>query len=257
MRHSGQQETVLGDLVADAIRLGTAIGVGVINGGAMRLNEIIPPGPLWFYTIESIFQFADETRIVTVSVSGQRLREILENSVSERNFGSGGFLQVSGIKFIVDRGRPSGARIAGPVTTSDRQHDLYPDQIVPAQPPGVSRMPRWRWLQDPGGGRGLRLRGLGDRASPTWSWPIFGQRLGGRIAPPTGVSDHHPVTGRPASSCVHSCRRDPGPVPRYRPRGVSVYLPVNDRPAVHVPAVAPPLRLRRCLPQRAHGWGVV
>ena len=82
------------------------------------------PGPLWFYTIESIFLFADETRIVTVPVSGQRLREILENSVSDRNFGSGGFLQVSGIKFTVDRGRPSGSPHRRPGHDADRQLDL-------------------------------------------------------------------------------------------------------------------------------------
>jgi hypothetical protein len=33
-----QQETLLGDLVADAIRFGTPSDIGVINGGAMRLR---------------------------------------------------------------------------------------------------------------------------------------------------------------------------------------------------------------------------
>lgn len=179
-----QQETMLGDLVADAIRLGTGAEIGVINGGAMRLNEIIPPGPLWFYTIESIFQFADETRIVTVAVSGQRVREVLENSVSERNFGSGGFLQVSGIKFVVDRYRASGARIAGPVTTSIG-NTLYPDQLYRLSLPAYLACR---------GGDGYKIPEAVEACANAASGPRvadlvvahLGQRLGGRIAPPTG-----------------------------------------------------------------------
>lgn len=179
-----QQETILGDLVTDAIRLGTASDIAVINGGAMRLNEIIPPGPLWFYTIESIFQFADETRIVTVPVSGQRLREILENGVSERNFGAGGFLQVSGIKFTVDRLRPSGSRIAGPITTSVN-NSLYADQVYRLSLPAYLACR---------GGDGFKVpEAAGPCASVATAPRVadlvvshFSQRLGGRIGPPLG-----------------------------------------------------------------------
>ena len=180
-----QQQTVLGDLVTDAIRLGTATDVGVINSGAMRLNEVIPPGPLWFYTAESIFLFADETRIVTVRVSGQRLRDILENSVSERNFGGGGFLQVSGIKFTVDRFRPSGSRIAGPVTTPTG-NSIYPDQIIRLSIPAYLACR---------GGDGYNVPEAAGPCTSVATAPRvadlvtahFGQRLGGRIAAPPGV----------------------------------------------------------------------
>lgn len=179
-----QQETVLGDLVADAIRFGTPSDIGLINGGAMRLNEIIPPGPVWFYTIESIFQFADETRIVTVPVSGQRVREILENSVSERNLGSGGFLQVSGIKFVVDRTRASGARIAGPVTTTVG-NTLYPDQTYRVSLPAYLACR---------GGDGYKIPEAAGPCASAGTAPRvanlvvthLGQRLGGRIATPIG-----------------------------------------------------------------------
>jgi 5'-nucleotidase len=179
-----QQETELGDLVADAIRLGTSADIAVINGGAMRLNDIIPPGPLWFYTIVSIFPFADETRIVTVPVSGQRMRDILENGVSERNFGSGGFLQVSGVKFIMNRYRPSGSRIAGPITTTIG-NTLYPDQTYRLSVPAYLACR---------GGDGFRIPEAAGPCASAASAPRvvdlvvshFGQRLGGRIAAPTG-----------------------------------------------------------------------
>jgi 2',3'-cyclic-nucleotide 2'-phosphodiesterase (5'-nucleotidase family) len=180
-----QQETVLGDLVADAIRLGTSADVGVINGGALRLNEIIPPGPLSYYTTESIFPFADETRIVTVRVSGQRLRDIIENGVSERNFGGGGFLQVSGMKFTVDRSRPSGSRMAGPITTPTG-NSVYPDQIVRLSLPAYLACR---------GGDGFQVpEAAGPCASVSTAPRVvdlvvahLGLRLGGRIAAPPGV----------------------------------------------------------------------
>jgi 5'-nucleotidase/UDP-sugar diphosphatase len=180
-----QQETVLGNLVTDAIRMGTATDVGVINGGALRLNEVIPPGPVWFYTIESMFLFADETRIVTVPISGQRLRDILETSVSDRNLGSGGFLQVSGIQFTFDRGRPSGSRIAGPVTTSIG-NSIYPNEVIRLSIPAYLACR---------GGDGYKVpEATGACASVATAPRVadlvvahFGQRLGGRIAAPPGV----------------------------------------------------------------------
>lgn len=180
-----QQETVLGDLVTDAIRLGTVSDVGVINGGALRLDAIIPPGPLWYYIIASIFPFADETRIVTVPVSGQRLRDILENGVSERNLGSGGFLQVSGIKFTVDRGRPSGARIAGPVTTPTG-NSIYPEQIYRLSIPAYLACRGGDGYKVPEAAGPCAAAATGPRVADLVV-AHFGERLGGRIGAPPGV----------------------------------------------------------------------
>jgi 5'-nucleotidase len=90
--------------------------VALINAGAMRLDDVIPAGPVSNYQLESIFLFADETRVVTFPVSGTRLREVLEHGVADGSLGKGGFLQVSGILFTYDRGRPSGSRLVGDVT---------------------------------------------------------------------------------------------------------------------------------------------
>ena len=62
---SRRQESVLGDLVTDAARAGTGSDVALINAGAMRLDDVIPPGPITNYQVESIFLFADDTRMVT------------------------------------------------------------------------------------------------------------------------------------------------------------------------------------------------
>ena len=110
-----QQESVLGDLVTDAMRAGTGAAVAVLNAGTLRLDDVIRPGSLSNYQLESIFLFADETRVLTVPLSGARLREILEHGVAEGSLGKGGFLQVSGLSFSFNPAGPSGQRLVGDV----------------------------------------------------------------------------------------------------------------------------------------------
>ena len=110
---SRRRESPLGDLVTDAMRTGTGTDVALLNAGAMRLDDVIPAGPISSYQLESIFLFADETRIVTFPLTGGRLREVLEHSVSDSSLGTGGFLQVSGVEFTYDRSQRSGRRLVG------------------------------------------------------------------------------------------------------------------------------------------------
>ena len=130
-------ETALGDLVTDAVRLGTGADVAVINSGALRLDDVLPAGPITNYQLESIFLFADETRMVTFPLTGARLRALLEHGVSERSHGHGGFLQLSGVRFRYDLDRPSGERIVGDVLRDDRRPVAAGDTLrlsMPAYP---------------------------------------------------------------------------------------------------------------------------
>jgi 2',3'-cyclic-nucleotide 2'-phosphodiesterase (5'-nucleotidase family) len=113
------RESLLGDLVTDAARTGTGSDVALINAGAMRLDDVIPPGPISNYQIESIFLFADETRMVTFPLTGARLREVLEHGVSDASLGKGGFLQVSGVSFTYDPAKAVGSRIVGELKGGD------------------------------------------------------------------------------------------------------------------------------------------
>jgi 5'-nucleotidase len=112
---SRKRESALGDLVADAIRAETGADVALINAGSMRLDDVIRPGSLTNYQLESIFLFADETRVVTFPMAGARLRELLEHGVSDSALGKGAFLQVSGVTFTYDQARPSGKRLVGEI----------------------------------------------------------------------------------------------------------------------------------------------
>jgi len=110
-----RKESMLGDLVADAMRAGTGADVAVLNAGTLRLDDVIRPGSLSNYQLESIFLFADETRVLTVPLSGARLRDILEHGVADGSLGKGGFLQVSGLSFTFDPAAPTGKRLVGEV----------------------------------------------------------------------------------------------------------------------------------------------
>ena len=138
MRYRGNQESVLGDLVTDAVRAGTGADVALINAGAMRLDDVIPPGPISNYQIESIFLFADDTRMVTFPLAGARLREVLEHGVSDASLGKGGFLQVSGVSLHLRSAqslrRPAGRRDRAEGTASPIGPKDSVDVAFPAYP---------------------------------------------------------------------------------------------------------------------------
>ena len=116
---SRREESAIGMLVTDAMREGTGADVAIINSGAIRLDDVIPAGTITNYTLESLFLFADETRVVTFTLTGARLREVLEHGVSATSVGTGAFLQVSGVAFTYDPTAQSGGRITGQLHRPD------------------------------------------------------------------------------------------------------------------------------------------
>jgi 5'-nucleotidase len=112
---SRRRESTVGDLVSDAMRSGTGADVALLNSGTLRLDNVIRPGPISNHQLESIFPFADQTRVITFPLTGARLRRLLEHGVSSGILGTGGFLQVSGLSFTFDPSKPSGRRLVGDI----------------------------------------------------------------------------------------------------------------------------------------------
>ncbi|MCU0646941.1 MAG: 5'-nucleotidase C-terminal domain-containing protein [Gemmatimonadaceae bacterium] len=108
-------ESILGALVADAVRYGLGVDIGMVNSGTLRYDDYLGPGEITRQQLESIFLFADETRVVSFPISGARLRDLLEHSVNARNLGGGGSVQVSGVRVRYDPTRPPGSRIVGAI----------------------------------------------------------------------------------------------------------------------------------------------
>ena len=114
-----KRESRFGNMITDAMRLGTGADVAMINSGALRFDDIMAAGPITKHMIEGIFLFADETRSVTFPITGARLRELLENGVSRNGLLNGPYPQVSGVQFSFDARMPSGARIVGDLRRGD------------------------------------------------------------------------------------------------------------------------------------------
>ncbi len=126
---SRRRESMVGDLVSDAMRSGTGADVALLNSGTLRLDVVIPPGPISNHQLEAIFPFADQTRVVTFPLTGARLRRLLEHGVSSGVLGTGGFLQVSGLSFTFDPSKPSGRRLVGDLRRSSGR-TLAPEDSV-------------------------------------------------------------------------------------------------------------------------------
>ena len=97
------QESNLGDFCADAIRIFTDADIALVNGGAIRTS--ISRGDILFNDLYDVMPFGD--MILTGTLSGQQLLDVLEFSVSSLPAESGAFMQVSGLRFEVDPSIPS------------------------------------------------------------------------------------------------------------------------------------------------------
>ena len=101
------REGNLGNLVADAFREEGQCEVAAVNGGAIRVDELLPPGELTRHQVAEILLF--KNRVLRLRVPGSVLGAALEHSAAMR--GSGGFLQLSGARAAFDLGAPAGKRL--------------------------------------------------------------------------------------------------------------------------------------------------
>ncbi len=108
---SRSRETNLGNLVADAFRQTLGADVALLNGGSIRANTMLAPGPITKRDTIAILPFGNP--VVKIEVSGAKLRAALENGVSRivEEEESGRFPQVSGLSFSFDARKPAGSRV--------------------------------------------------------------------------------------------------------------------------------------------------
>ena len=103
------EESNLGDFVADALRERLRCDVAVINGGAIRTNRTVPPGPLTRRDVLSLLPFTD--MVVKLEMRGADLRAALEHGLAQTDRVGGGFLQLSGARLVWDPRLAPGRRI--------------------------------------------------------------------------------------------------------------------------------------------------
>jgi len=97
--HVRAQETNLGTVITDAMRIVSGAPIALQNGGGIRAS--IDAGDITLADILTVLPFGNE--VATVELTGAQLRQILQRSISEPR-PHGGFLQVSGLQITVDPG---------------------------------------------------------------------------------------------------------------------------------------------------------
>jgi 2',3'-cyclic-nucleotide 2'-phosphodiesterase (5'-nucleotidase family) len=107
------EESNLGDFVTDVMRERLGTDVALLNGGAIRTNRTVPPGPLTRRDVRALFPFGDV--VLKLEMRGSDLRAALEHGLAQTDRGAGGFLQVSGVRFVWDPRLPAGRRMVNAV----------------------------------------------------------------------------------------------------------------------------------------------
>jgi len=92
------RESGVADMITDMIRSRFNVDIVCYNSGAFRGDTEYPPGPITTTMLSSIDAF--QSTVYLLTIQGKYIREILEHSAAL--IGTGGFLQVSGIRFSLD-----------------------------------------------------------------------------------------------------------------------------------------------------------
>lgn len=83
----------LSDVIVQAMRREASDAeIAIFNGGSIRIDDVIPPGPITQYDVIRILPFGGN--IVRADLTGRLLRRVL--TVGRENAGSGGYLHASG-----------------------------------------------------------------------------------------------------------------------------------------------------------------
>lgn len=96
-------ETNLGDFCADAFRSVMGADIGLMNGGGIRANTAA--GDMTYNDLISVFPFDNFGCVI--KATGQQIKDALELGAKNYPEESGGFLQVSGLKYTIDASVPS------------------------------------------------------------------------------------------------------------------------------------------------------
>jgi 2',3'-cyclic-nucleotide 2'-phosphodiesterase (5'-nucleotidase family) len=104
-----QQESNLGNFIADVMRATVQADLAITNGGGIRTNALFPAGRIARKDVFAWLPFGNV--IVKVAVPGAVVRQALENGVSQWEQVGGRFPQVSGLRYAFNPTRPAGSRL--------------------------------------------------------------------------------------------------------------------------------------------------
>lgn len=122
-----KQQTNLGSLITDAMRIMTDADIAITNGGGIRAT--IKKGDITYNDILTVLPFGNW--VVVKKMTGADILTVLEESVANYPNLAGGYMHVSGISFTFDAKKPGGSRIdAKNVLVGGKPIDLNETYIV-------------------------------------------------------------------------------------------------------------------------------
>ncbi|MEQ8173100.1 MAG: bifunctional UDP-sugar hydrolase/5'-nucleotidase [Candidatus Eremiobacterota bacterium] len=98
------EESVMGDFVADAIRVGTNSDIGMIVSSGVR--DQILRGKITFGDVYRILPRDDAS--VCLDLTGEQIKKLMENSARQHK----NYLQISGMTVDIDREKPAGEQVS-------------------------------------------------------------------------------------------------------------------------------------------------
>ena len=90
--------TNLTELICEAMRREAATDVAVFNSGSIRIDDVVPTGPVTQYDVIRVLPFGG--KILKATFTGALLIRVLQ--IGEQNKGSGGYLQKVGLPNVID-----------------------------------------------------------------------------------------------------------------------------------------------------------
>ncbi|CAL4059581.1 unnamed protein product, partial [Meganyctiphanes norvegica] len=103
------EETNLGNFITDVIMASTNSDIALINAGTIRGDRIHKKGDFKVKDLMTILPMLNP--LVVIEITGRKIVEALENSVSKYEEESGRFLQVAGVEFVFNPDAPVGSRV--------------------------------------------------------------------------------------------------------------------------------------------------
>jgi 2',3'-cyclic-nucleotide 2'-phosphodiesterase (5'-nucleotidase family) len=124
-----RQESAFGDFVADLARRITLADVALLNGGGFRAS--IPAGPVTLKAIYEAFPFRNE--LVVGELTGEQLRAALARSAAlDPLQNPGGFLQVSGVRYVIRDGALATVTVGDAAIDLDRTYRVVTTDFLAA-----------------------------------------------------------------------------------------------------------------------------
>ena len=90
--------TDLTQLICEAMRHEAGTELAVLNSGSIRIDDVVPPGPVTEYDMIRVLPFGG--KVVKATFTGALLARVLQ--IGEQNKGGGGYLQTVGIPATID-----------------------------------------------------------------------------------------------------------------------------------------------------------